>query len=107
MDLLNKEINVDIGHLLLLAVVVGIVLFVSNRCRLECGSRSENLDVPRIHQNLCRCPSCAETCYQRAVTGVLPGCSNTDGNFDQCNNSYRKCLLFGCGVASGNTCNCN
>jgi hypothetical protein len=106
MDILNKEITIDMGHLLLLAVVVVGVLFVANRCRLECSGMHENLDVPKLHQNICRCPSCSETCYQRALNGELPGCSDSNPNYDQCNDSYRKCLLFGCNVASGNTCHC-
>lgn len=115
MDLLNKEIRIDVGHLLLLAVVVLGVLFVANRCRLTCGLSSplenlgvENLMIPKIHQNICRCPDCAETCYQRALNGQLPGCGGCNGtNYDQCNDSYRRCLLSGCAVASGNTCNCS
>lgn len=106
MDLLRKDINLDMGHLLLLTVLVVAVVFVANSCRLTCGS-SENLVVPKLQEKVCRCKSCAETCYERALNGSLPGCDNINGNYDQCNDSYRKCLLFGCSVASGNTCNCN
>ena len=107
MDILNKDITIDMGHLLLLAAIVAGILFVSNRCRLECGGSQENLDVPRLDRNLCKCPSCAETCYQRALNGQLPGCGGCNGtNYDQCNDSYRRCLLSGCGVASGSTCSC-
>jgi hypothetical protein len=98
MDLLNKELNLDVSHLILFIILIAVVLYVVK-------SSSENLEVPQANFIPCKCPSCADACYQRALNGQLPGCGG-ELNYDQCNNSYRKCLLFGCDVASGSTCNC-
>lgn len=118
--MLNQDIKLDMAHLVLLAVIVVGVLFVTRGCRLECSvvdPIKESLSVvgsscgsgtvlPRACQNGCRCADCAEACYQRALNGELPGCGGPNPNYDQCNNEYRKCLLHGCDVASGNTCTC-
>jgi hypothetical protein len=96
MDWLKYNIG---SLLLLLALVVLIVVALK--------SRSEDLQVPKVNVTPCKCQSCQDECYQRALNGQLPGCGGCNGtNYDQCNDSYRKCLLHGCGIASGSTCNC-
>ena len=118
MGMFNQDIKLDLSHLVLLALIVIGVLFVTRRCRLECGVASfkEGLGVggscgggtvlPKACEAPCKCASCSEACYQRALSGQLPGCGGRNPNYDQCNLEYRKCLLFGCDVASGNTCKC-
>jgi len=95
---MDTDIKLDLGHVLLLVALVVFVLFVANGCSLSCGN-SENLDVPKFVAKECHCKSCAEACYERALNGELDGCNEQDPNYDQCNNSYRTCLLGGCGVA--------
>ena len=116
----SDTLKLDVAHLILLAVIVVGVLFVTNSCSLQCSSansKQEGLGIvtkgcqsgtvlPKACENKCNCQSCADACYQRALRGELAGCGGPNPNYDQCNSEYRKCLLHGCGVASGNSCTC-
>lgn len=113
----HQDIKVDLSHLVLLAVIVMGVLFLTRKCSLQCGGNQEGLRIgndscgggmvlPKACEAPCKCASCSEACYQRALSGQLPGCGGPNPNYDQCNLEYRKCLLFGCDVASANTCKC-
>ena len=102
MTFLDQEISFDIGHLLLLLALVGFIFFVTNRCKLTCNN-SEGLNIQPVHWKSCRCPSCVETAYQQAQSGQLYGCDPNNPfvpfSDEECNNSYRKTALHGCGVA--------
>ena len=96
MTLLDQKIDIDIGHVLLFAALVGFVIYLVRR--------KEGLDVKKIHYKSCRCPSCAEVAYQQAVTGQLYGCNPSNPYVpyspEECNYSYRKTMLHGCGIAN-------
>ena len=102
MTFLNQEISFDMGHLLLLLALVGFLFFVAFRCRINCGG-SENLEVQKVHWKSCRCPSCLEAVYEKAMNGELYGCDPNNPfvpySPEECNYQYRKAALHGCGVA--------
>ena len=55
--MMNQEISFDMGHLLLLIVLVGFIFFVSNRCKLACGGGgNEGLKIQRQKWKSCRLP---------------------------------------------------
>lgn len=82
---------------LLLSIIIGVAIGAA--VGLLVNQFRENLVVPRVNQVKCKCPGCAEACYQRALNGELPGCGEHDMNYDQCNYNYRMCMLTGCGIA--------
>lgn len=95
MTFLDQEITFDIGHLLLLVALVAFILYIARR--------NEGLDVRKIHYKSCRCPTCAEVAYQQAKDGQLYGCNPKNPYVpyspEECNYSYRKTMLHGCGIA--------
>jgi len=102
MTFFNEEINFDMGHLILLIALVLFVFFVAMRCKLSCGD-NEGLEIPRVHWKQCRCPTCEEAVYNKAVSGELYGCDPNNPlipySQEECYNQYRKGVLHGCGVA--------
>ena len=102
MSFLNEEITFDMGHLLLLLALVAFILITTNKCKLSCGS-TESLDVPPVHWKSCRCPGCEQVALEQAQNGYLYGCDPNNPfvpySKELCDNSYRKTLLHGCGVA--------
>ena len=115
MAFLDQEISFDMGHLILLIALVGFIFFVANRCRLSCGGNVEGLatedggncpagiNVGKVHWKSCRCPACVADCGNKANTGQLYGCNPNNPYVpygpEECEYSYRKCTLHGCGVA--------
>jgi len=111
MSFLDNEIHFDAGHLLLLVALVLFVLFVVYRCRLKAeGLRVAGdavspaaLSIQKVHYQQCRCPSCVEAVYQKALSGDLYGCNASNPYIpyskEECNYQYRKNALHGCGVA--------
>lgn len=89
----DQVLNVDIGHVILMVAIVGIILFYK---------RKEGLDVSRVNIKPCHSESCLDACYRKAQNGELYGCGSPDGYVpfspDECNLQYRKCVLHGCGV---------
>lgn len=99
MTFFNRNVNFDIGHLFLLAALVFLVFF---GCKFICRG-SEGLDVQKVHWKSCRCPTCAEVAYKQAQDGQLYGCNPNNPYVpyspEECNYSYRKAMLHGCGIA--------
>lgn len=97
MTFLDQEITFDIGHLILLLVLVGFVLFVVQRYR-------EGLEIQKVHIRECRCQDCLDVALHQAQTGQLYGCDPNNPYVpyspEECEYSYRKAALHGCGVAS-------
>ena len=102
MAFLDQEINFDMGHMLLLLALIGFIFFVSKQCRISCNGK-EGMDVRPVHWKSCRCPSCMNVAYQQAKDGQLYGCDPNNPYVpyspEECNYSYRKTALHGCGVA--------
>lgn len=102
MSFLDEEIEFDVGHLILLGALILFVVFISKRCKEGMTGKSIN-GVQPIHWKSCRCPSCAAVALQQAEDGYLYGCNPNNPyvpySKEECNNSYRKTMLHGCGIA--------
>jgi hypothetical protein len=97
-NFLQTEINLDIGHVLILAALIGLVVF------LACKYRSEGLNVPQVVQRSCHCKSCQDVAYEKLRNNEYYGCRKDNPlepySEEQCYLEYRKALLTGCNVAS-------
>ena len=100
MGFLDQEITFDMGHLVLLLALFGFVFYMTTRKENLTGMAQE-LGIQPVHATVCHCPDCERTVMQQALDGQLYGCDPSRPNFDpqECNNSYRKASLHGCGIA--------
>lgn len=96
MTFLNQEITFDVGHLVLLLAFIALLLYVAQRYR-------EKFEVQAVQIQPCRCQSCLDAVQQQAQSGQLYGCDASNPYIpfspEECNYSYRKAALHGCGVA--------
>jgi len=101
---LEAEINLDLGHVVLLLVLIGFVFYLVWKARKE-GMQVDGKPWPvPVVARSCKCPDCAASALDKAQSGVLYGCNENDpyipSSPEICNYSYRKELLHGCGIAS-------
>lgn len=85
----------DLKTILCCVAVLVLVLIIYNCV--------ENFQVAKVVPLPCKCVSCQDACYNRALTGELYGCDSKNLNPDECEYSYRMCLLTGCGIAGSTT----